>query len=343
MRLSRVSAVLFVIFVLVSWWIIVTPITNLLPDASNHAADIDFLFKFMSVAAVAVFLIVQGFLLTFALKYRRRPGQSVDTLGSDIHGNTRLEIIWSVIPAIFVIVLTVMSIKVYNDIIASHKGAYVVNVTASQFQWACEHPAYKISESNTCHMPANEQITLNLHATDVIHSFWVPEFRIKQDAVPGYPTAMHFIATRVGEYRLICSEFCGYGHSAMYAKLFVMKPADFVTWAKQQQSQSTGAIGAVSYKKDVSAIFTAHCAACHIAGKLGGLSLGSYSGLVAGGAIVPGSVFKPGDHKASVLWKIIQPGTGQPGGAQMPLGGPYLSKHEIDTIAAWIDQGAKNN
>jgi cytochrome c oxidase subunit 2 len=343
MRLSRVSAILFAIFVLVSWWIIVTPISNVLPEASNHAADIDFLFKFMGVASVAVFLIVQGAILTFVLKYRQRAGSDPDALGSDIHGNTRLEIIWSIIPAIFVLVLTVMSIKVYTDIISPHKGAYVVNVTASQFQWACQHPAYKITESNTCHIPANEQLTINLKATDVIHSFWVPEFRVKQDAVPGYPTSMHLEATRVGQYRLICSEFCGYGHSEMYAKLYVMKPADFVAWAKQQQAQSNGAIGTVSFKKDVASIFTAHCAACHIAGKLGGLSLGSYSGLVAGGAIVPGSVFKSGDHKDSVIWKIIQPGTGQPGGARMPLGGPYLSSHEIDTIAAWIDQGAKNN
>ena len=89
--------------------------------------------------------------------------------------------------------------------------------------------------------------------------------------------------------------------------------------------------------------FENHCSACHISQKLGGLSLASYPGLQAGGFVVPGPVFKVGDHKNSTMWKIIQPGTGQPGGARMPLGGPYLSSTEIDTIAKWIDQGAKNN
>jgi cytochrome c oxidase subunit 2 len=344
MNLSRVSAILVAIWVLTSWWIIVNPISNVLPVATNHAEAIDFLFKFMTVASIAIFLIVEGFLLYFCLKYRSRPGESRDALGSDIHGNTRLEIVWSVIPTIFLVVLTAISAKVYADIIAPHADSYNINVTASQFQFECQHPTYgNIAEFDTCHMPTGGQVTLHLQATDVIHSFWVPAFRVKQDAVPGHPTVMHFIPTRVGTYRLICAEFCGVGHPQMFGHVIVMKPTDFVAWAKQQQSQATGAIGQVSFKKDVEAIFTAHCAVCHISIKLGGLNLGSYSGLLAGGSVVPGPIVKPGDTAHSVLWQIIQPGTGQPGGNRMPLGGPYLSQHEIDTITAWIKQGAKNN
>ncbi len=328
-----------------SWWIIATPISGALPEATDHAQEIDFIFKFMSVAAVAVFLIVEGFLLYFVLKYRRRPGDDPEALGSDIHGNTRLEIIWSVIPAIFLVVLTGICYKVYSDIIANHKDAYVINVTAAQYQWVCEHPETKppIIEANSCHLPLEQDVTIDLHSTDVIHSFWVPEFRVKQDAVPGYPTSMHFKTTRAGTYHLICAELCGPGHAYMRANLYVLPAAQFKTWIKQQQSAAAGPIGQVSFKSDVQTIFAAHCSACHISQKFGGLSLASYAGLQAGGSVVPGAVFKAGDHKDSILWEIVQPGTGQPGGNRMPLGGPYLTSTEIDTIAKWIDQGAKNN
>jgi len=341
--LARVSAILLAIFVLASWWIIVTPISGVLPEATNHAADIDYIFKFMAVAAMAIFLIVEGFLLYFVLKYRMRPGDDPEALGSNIHGNTRLELVWSAIPALFLIVLSGMCYKVYFDIIAPHADAYVIDVTASQFSWTCTHPEYNVTEYSSCHMPMGEQITLNLKATDVIHSFWVPEFRVKQDAVPGYPTRMHFETTRVGTYHLICAEFCGVGHAYMRANVYVMTKSDFLAWIKQQQQAQAAPVGQVSFKKDIETLFAAHCMACHISNNLGGLSLATYNGLLKGGAIVPGSVFKAGDHKDSVIWKIIQPGTGQPGGNRMPLGGPYLSSHDINTIAAWIDQGAKNN
>src|ERR1035437_6231926 len=180
MSLARVSAILVVIWIAVSAWIIATPIGGVLPAATDHAQSIDFLFKFMMVASVAVFLIVQGFLLYFCLTYRLRKGESEDLIGSDIHGNTRLEIVWSIIPTIFLIVLTAMSFKVYADIVATPKHAYIIDAVASQFQWECDHPSTKpeIKEFNTCHMPLGE-VTVKLHARDVIHSFWVPEFRVK--------------------------------------------------------------------------------------------------------------------------------------------------------------------
>jgi len=344
MNLARVSAILVVIFVVVSAWIIVTPLTGALPEATDHAQSIDFLFKFMLVASVAVFLIVQGFLLYFCLHYRRRKDEPEDALGSDIHGNTRLEIVWSVIPVIFLIVLTAMSFKVYVDIVAIPKQAYIINVQASQFQWECDHPKYGITEVGTCHMPLGE-VTVRLHAHDVIHSFWVPEFRVKQDAVPGYPTEMHFKTIRVGQYRLICAEFCGVGHPEMYAKLYVMTPKDFAAWVKQQQQANSGSAPTtnLSFSKDIEPIFTAHCAACHIATHLANLDLGTYQGLLKGGNIVSGPIIKAGNHKGSVLWQITGTTGPYPGGNRMPLGGPYLSTAELAKITAWIDQGAKNN
>jgi mono/diheme cytochrome c family protein len=106
---------------------------------------------------------------------------------------------------------------------------------------------------------------------------------------------------------------------------------------------STNTAQTISFKKDVQSIFTAHCATCHLNGQsFGGLTL-TYAGLMKGGTVVAGAAIKPGDHAHSVLWQIIQPGTGQPGGQRMPAGGPYLTTAQINTIAEWIDQGAKNN
>ena len=365
MSLGRVSALLAAIFVIVSAYIVVMPLTGLLPEATDHAAQIDFLFKFMLVGSVAVFLIVEGLLLYFVLRYRRRPEDPEDALGANIHGNTRLEIIWSVIPALFLVVLSIMSFVVYADIVATPKHAYIMNAHAYQFGWTCEHPAYKlpqapymVEEASTCHMPVDQEVTVNLRATDVIHSFWVPEFRVKQDAVPGYPTRMHFKTTRVGEYRLICAEFCGTGHSEMYAKLFVCPTTKaeaaqsdvcghltFDEWARQQQQQQTGggSLNNLSYKKDIFPIFTAHCASCHMNGNaFGGLNLSTYQGMVKGGVIVPGSVLGK-NHATSTIWKITQPSGPWPGGNRMPLGGPYLSSLEEQKLAAWLDQGAKDN
>ncbi len=347
MSLARVSAILVVIWIVVSAWIIVTPIDNVLPAATDHAQSIDFLFKFMMVASVAVFLIVQGFLLYFCLQYRLRKGESRDLIGSDIHGNTRLEIVWSVIPVIFLVILTAMSFKVYADIVATPKNAYIINAVASQFQWECDHPASKpeIKEFNACHMPIGE-VTVKLHAVDVIHSFWVPDFRVKQDAVPGYPTEMHFKTIRVGEYPLICAEFCGIGHSTMTAKLYVMSDKDFAAWVKQQEDAASAPVNlnGLSFSKDIEPIFAAHCATCHISAHFANLNLGTYAGLQAGGNVVPGPIVKPGDHTKSTLWQITEPKGPWPGGARMPLGGPvYLSAAEESKIASWIDQGAKNN
>lgn len=108
-------------------------------------------------------------------------------------------------------------------------------------------------------------------------------------------------------------------------------------------SPTSGAPSAVSFKADVAPIFQAHCAACHIAIQSGGLSLASYQGLTKGGNVVPGSIVTPGNAQASTLYKIISPTGPWPGGNRMPLGGPYLDSGTINTIATWINQGAKDN
>ncbi|HWE63377.1 MAG TPA: cytochrome c oxidase subunit II [Chloroflexota bacterium] len=345
MNMSRVSAILAVLWVIGAVLIIQMPIGQVLPAATDHAKAIDAIFKFMLVASWAVFLIVQGFLLYFAVRYRKRPEDPPEALGAQIHGNTRIEILWTTLPAIFLIALTAISYKVYVDITTPPKNAYMINALGFQFGWQCTHPAEKITETSTCHMPVNREITINLESKDVIHSFWVPEFRVKQDDVPGLHNKMHFKTERIGTYPLICAELCGVGHSGMRGTIYVMSQADFATWVKQQQQaqSGTGPVANLSFKNDIEPLFQQHCAACHISTNLGGLSLATYQGLLKGGSIVPGPIIKPGSHAASLLYHMISPTGPWPGGNRMPLGGPYLAPSEINKIAAWIDQGAKNN
>jgi cytochrome c oxidase subunit 2 len=344
MSLGRVSTILAVLFVIGAYLIIQWPISSVLAEATDHAASIDAIFKFMLVASWAVFLIVEGFLLDFVIRFRRRPQDPPDAIGAQIHGNTRLELIWTLIPAAFLVVLSAVSYKVYVDIIATPAHAYQIDAIAYQFGWECDHPAENIKEAGSCTMPVNQEITVHLHSRDVIHSFWVPEFRVKQDVVPGLHNVMHFKTTRVGTYRLICAELCGYGHSEMYAKLDVLSQSDFAAWVKQQKAAASGAVSSnLSFKNDIQPIFEQHCAACHIAIQSGGLSLATYQGLIKGGTVVPGSVVTPGNHANSTLYKITSPSGPWPGGNRMPLGGPYLQPSEINRIAAWIDQGAKDN
>jgi cytochrome c oxidase subunit 2 len=345
MSLGRISTVIAILFVAGTIFIIQWPISSVLPEATDNAKSIDWIFKYMLIAGWLVFLIVQGFLLAFVLKYRHRPEDPPDKLGDQIHGNTRLELVWTIIPTIFLISLSIISFKVYMQIIATPAHAYTIDATGFQFGWECDHPAYHITEIGTCHMPVNQEITIQLHSRDVIHSFWVPAFRVKEDAVPGLHNVMHFKTEEVGTYPLICAELCGSGHAEMRATVYVMPQAAFKQWvASQEQANSgTSSLANVSFKSNIETLFSQHCAVCHIDQQLGNLNLGTYQGLLKGGSIVPGSIVVAGNHQKSLLWHMISATGPWPGGNRMPLGGPYLSQSDINTIAAWIDQGAKNN
>jgi len=135
MSLGRVSTVIAILFLAGAIGIYYWPITSVLPEATDNAKSIDWIFKFMAIASWLVFLIVQGFLVAFVIRYRQKPGDDPEALGGQIHGNTRLEIIWTAIPALFIVALSAISLKVYVDIIASHPGAYNIDAIGYQFGW----------------------------------------------------------------------------------------------------------------------------------------------------------------------------------------------------------------
>jgi cytochrome c oxidase subunit 2 len=201
--------------------------------ASEEARPIDTLFDVMVVLSSFVFSIVLVMLGYSIWRYRARPGDESD--GEPIHGNTKLEIAWTLIPTVIVLVGAVYSWIVLDDIGKADSDRMVVNVTAQQFAWSFEYPEAGV-KSQELHVPVDRQAEFKLHALDVIHSFWVPEWRIKKDAVPGITTRAFATPDREGTYSVVCTELCGLGHSTMRARVVVESQQEFDAWLSEQRA-----------------------------------------------------------------------------------------------------------
>lgn len=228
--------------------------------ASKERGLIDnFIQLLFAIASVFFAVIVTVF--TYALLFfRRQPGDNSDA--RPIRGKTPLELTWTFIPLIIVIVLSVHGAKVLDEMSASihvhgtsqtvySLGAFVpgalstsntsekelvVNVTASRFVWEFAYPDYGINSTYELEVPVNRRILLNIQSKDVIHSFWVQEWGPKQDAVPGLSPVLRITPTKIGQYTVECSQLCGFGHTSMTAPVRVVSAEDFDKWVQQQQS-----------------------------------------------------------------------------------------------------------
>jgi cytochrome c oxidase subunit II len=224
---------------------------------STQAGPIDTLFDVMIVLSSFVFSIVMVMFSYAIWRWRAKPGDESD--GEPIHGNTKLEIAWTVIPTVIVLFGAGYSWIVLDDIEAKASDRMPLNVTAQQFKWTFEYPDAKVSETNgeptyvttsELHVPVDRQLDITLTALDVVHSFWVPEWRIKRDAVPagagGDEIDNEFVVTpdKEGTFALICTELCGTGHSTMRASVVVESQQDFNRWiAEQTRAQTQAASG----------------------------------------------------------------------------------------------------
>lgn len=278
---------------------------HLLPEqASEQAPLVDDFFNLMVTIGTALFIVVEGAIIVFAIKFRHRPGDDGD--GVPIKENFPLEVFWTIVPTIIVIGLGVYSVEVYRDMggfdvtgqpmvahghhsspmahiprgsaiaaplipetaIATTDGTapdsaaapiekkyglganpaqqgqvadVVVNVSGMQYAWIFTYPESGVV-SGELHVPVGQSVQLNISAVDVIHSFWVPQFRIKQDALPGIPTELRFVATKVGAYPIVCAELCGGYHGAMRTQVIVHTPAEYGSWLEENRiAQQQGA------------------------------------------------------------------------------------------------------
>jgi cytochrome c oxidase subunit 2 len=205
---------------------------------STEADDIDLLTDVMIVLSAFVYSIVLVMLGYSIWRYRAKPGDESD--GEPIHGNTRLEIAWTVIPTVIVLFGAGYSWFILDEIEARDADRLEVDVTAQQFAWRFEYPEEGVT-STELHVPVDRQAEFDLKAIDVIHSFWVPEWRVKKDAVPGQPTSVVATPDREGDYEVVCTELCGIGHSTMRAPVVVESQEDFDQWVSDQGGAAAGA------------------------------------------------------------------------------------------------------
>ncbi|MEK6278467.1 MAG: cytochrome c oxidase subunit II [Actinomycetota bacterium] len=202
-------------------------------QGSTAAAKIDTLLDVMIVLSSFVFSLVMVMLFYALWKFRAKPGDEGD--GEPIHGNTRIEVAWTVIPTVIVLFGAGYSAAVLNNIEERQTDRMVVDVYSQQFNWNFTYPEAAKYSQGELHVPVDRQVEFKLHALDVIHSFWVPEWRIKKDNVPGIITHAIVTPDREGTYNLICTELCGFGHATMRAKVVVESEPDFKKWLSQQQ------------------------------------------------------------------------------------------------------------
>ena len=230
-----IVAILVVIStILVSLGLEVLPI--LPPQAGEEAATVDWLFTLQLRVIAFLFSLIVVFTLYSVVVFRRREDETED--GPHIEGNTRLEIAWTIIPLITVLFFGVLGARGLSEITSPSPDELVVEVTAQQFAWRFDYPDYGITSSPELHLPRGRQVLLKLNSIDVIHDFWVPELRVKQDAVPGMTTELRMTPTELGEYKIRCAELCGTAHYSMLATMKVEEPADFEAWVAANTAPS---------------------------------------------------------------------------------------------------------
>jgi len=207
-------------------------------DVSTYGHEIDSLFYLIYYITAVAFILVTVLMIVFLIKYREQPGRRAVYS----HGNTTLEIIWTVIPAAILIVLSFMSVNTWAKIKRNPPATdFEIKVTAKQFNWDVSYPGPDgklgteddIKFDNDLHVPVNKIVRLHLGASDVIHSFFIPNLRFKQDVVPGRIIIGWFEATKPGKYELPCAELCGFGHSGMKGWLHVHSAEDYKKWADE--------------------------------------------------------------------------------------------------------------
>jgi cytochrome c oxidase subunit II len=209
-------------------------------QGDEQAKDIDTLFDVLLIASVPIFVMVEVVVLFSVWKFRMKPGEELKD-GPPIHGNTALEVVWTAIPAILLVCLCTYAYVVLQDIESKPKSEMVVRVTGEQFTWTFQYPAQgggKAFRSDQLFLPEGENVRFFVRSKDVIHDFWVPEFRLKIDAVPGITTKYRITTRGRGTYPVVCAELCGLGHSTMRQTAHVIPKREFDAWKQRKQAQA---------------------------------------------------------------------------------------------------------
>jgi cytochrome c oxidase subunit 2 len=322
------------------------------PAASTQADEIDTLWDVLLIASVPVFVLVTTVIGFSILNFRMRPGEEgID--GPPIHGNTRIEVIWTAIPAILIVGLVIYAYVVLRDIektpaIASGQKERVVRVFGEQFAWTFEYnEGGRRFRNAQLYLPAGESVKFEVQSKDVIHDFWVPDFRMKIDAVPGITTSYRVTPkpSALGNHQIVCAELCGLGHAFMRQTAHVMTRPQFAAWVrKQTQPQGGGSGGGgQAAAPDAKALFTngkdssgaTPCGACHTLSEAGtnGTTGPDLDQVLKGKdtAFIKQSIVQPDAEIAKGFGKGIMP----------PNYGSTLSGAEVDALVKFLSEATK--
>ena len=324
-RIAGIGIVIAIICLLVAFLI------NWLPDsASEQMNRIEDVYWFATFICIGIFSLVMSVLIYSVWKFRSPPEDESD--GPSIHGHTGLEIVWTVVPAVLVIAIGILSAVVLSQNGSAGTNPMTIKVFAQQFSWRFEYPGSNNLKSFELVMPVDRNITFQMNSADVIHSFWIPAMGQKQDLVPGIKTSIVITPTRTGTFTLVCTELCGLGHATMRAPVRVVSQAAFGAWVKDQQGSSSGSA-------DAAAVFqSAGCGGCHAftpAGSKG--AVGPNLDNVASDAKKAGE-----DPAAYIRESIVDPNKVlAPGFAAGVMPGNFkdsLSAKEIDALVTYLSE-----
>jgi cytochrome c oxidase subunit 2 len=327
-------------------------------QGSKQAKKLDDLWDLMIIMAVPVFVLVTTVVVFAVKEYRQRPGEELLD-GPNIHGSTRLEIIWTAIPVIVIAVLVGYSAIVLHDLEAAPADAaqeLKVDVYGEQFAWTFKYRGVDGKPVNTTrlYLPKDQSVKFDVHSKDVIHDFWIPAMRMKIDAVPGITTSYRITPVREGSYPVVCAELCGLGHAVMRQTAYVIPAAKFKTWLTKQSrpagaaagatpagggeaAPATGGGAAATPAIDAKALFTkgnGNSTAC------GGCHQLSAAGTPAGGIGPDLDKVLPGQTAAMIKKSIVDPGAdiakGFPPNVMPPNFGQTLKPAEIDALVQYL-------
>jgi cytochrome c oxidase subunit II len=321
------------------------------PADSTQADKIDTLWDVLIIATVPVFVLVTVIVCFAVIEFRMRPGEE-NLDGPPIHGNTRLEVIWTAVPAILIVGLVTYAYVVMRDIEQAPAAGNerVVAVTGQQFTWSFAYnEGGKKFTTAQLYLPAGKSVKFDVQSKDVIHDFWVPDFRMKIDAVPGITT--HYRVTpknpaAIGDHAIVCAELCGLGHAFMRQTAHILAPAAFDKWVQKMTAKPAaggGGGGGGGAAVNAKQIFTSGnadtgataCATCHTLADAG-----------AKGQVGPDldKVLK-GKDAAFVKQSIVQPDAevaqGFAKGIMPPNYGSTLSGAEVDALVKFLSDSTK--
>ena len=234
--------------------------SNLMPiEASLQAIPVDWMWN-MDMGPIAfLFALIMVPLVYSLIVFRRRKGDTTDAEHDE--GNTTLEITWTIIPLMVVIVYAYLGAYTLGETRVVDPNALVINVTAHQWDWSFSYP--EGFTSNELHLPINKQVVLEMQSLDVIHSFWVPEFRIKQDVVPGHITEYRITPDLLGNYTVRCAELCGTSHAYMERPVIVTSQSDYDSWVTQQAAKEAALVAQGGPDAGKALVAQNGCGGCH--------------------------------------------------------------------------------